>query len=878
PPVSPSPSLGVDPLQFWDSLAARWSRKEIDELNRCLLPWQVRVEAREGFSALQDPLEGLLVVLECCPEVMKSKGGSLGHCVLFEFQLWLKERPHLHLQQREPGARLRRLQVQALSLLTEKQPSFLEPLIDIYQLGSLERSVLLGHVGYLLHRGSYREAVLMSIKLKLQPDLDMEKVCIPLVLQDKLQLAEAFVSDYQDLQNRLVRLLDSWCSPGFDPSHLLSRYPGIPQFHQKSGRLAPKVLSKQVFRLMQLYGVDPALCPNVVTQRRLASLKFLMYKRFVEKNMSEENWADHVQATVGESVDLQVELIFMLVKHSGLDCAARWALRYRVPKDRLPFGVGVRRETILEKSVLETECPAGTGEPWEPSEESRRTYYQLPVPMENVHFLDTAEGLRLCREAVLKPGVLLGVDMEWRPAFGSVGKPRVALIQLAVRDAVYLLDLTERGGPEQDQELRHFIRDVFSDPAVTKLGYGMDGDLSSLAATWPQFLEEPLKPAGILDLLSVHKQIQKAHVPQGVRGSSSVEGLKGSAQKGLSLLVQLVLGKPLDKTEQLSNWERRPLRPSQVYYAAVDAYCLLDVHRSLTQDPGRFGLAPDLGNALGGQRGKCEEKGTHRPRTRKAQDPCTASEEEKPQPPPALPGVSREALSPQQFRVVCDNMLQGLGHYLRCVGVDVRMLDNADDHRRAAEIAREESRVILTCGLPFQTLKSQVGEGRCLAVDCSEKARDQALRVLKYFNITITPADIFSRCQVCNGDQYLKVPRQEMERLMKIRGLISSESRSRSESESADCDAPSQPRSLPYSPKCRWATLSGLDPDSLQFPGGAPLQLDSVPPGILDKVSLFYCCTSCGKVFWEGSHFGRVISQFQEVLNISDGQTIYQHQ
>ncbi|MGH0172959.1 UNVERIFIED_CONTAM: hypothetical protein FKN15_075830 [Acipenser sinensis] len=143
--------------------------------------------------------------------------------------------------------------------------------------------------------------------------------------------------------------------------------------------------------------------------------------------------------------------------------------------------------------------------------------------------------------------------------------------------------------------------------------------------------------------------------------------------------------------------------------------------------------------------------------------------------------------------------------------------------------------------------------------------------------IMCTCGMLFPVFRVCNGDQYLKVPRQEMERLMKIRGLISAESRSRSERESADCDAPSQPRSLPYSPKCRWAALSGLDPDSLQFPGGAPLQLDSVPPGILDKVSLFYCCTSCGKVFWEGSHFGRVISQFQEVLNISDGQTIYQH-
>lgn len=37
--------------------------------------------------------------------------------------------------------------------------------------------------------------------------------------------------------------------------------------------------------------------------------------------------------------------------------------------------------------------------------------------------------------------------------------------------------------------------------------------------------------------------------------------------RGLSLLVQQVLGKPLDKAQQLSNWDRRPLSEGQLVYA-----------------------------------------------------------------------------------------------------------------------------------------------------------------------------------------------------------------------------------------------------------------------------------------------------------------------
>ena len=40
-----------------------------------------------------------------------------------------------------------------------------------------------------------------------------------------------------------------------------------------------------------------------------------------------------------------------------------------------------------------------------------------------------------------------------------------------------------------------------------------------------------------------------------------------SEATGLSLLVERCLGKPLDKLQQLSDWERRPLKQTQVRYA-----------------------------------------------------------------------------------------------------------------------------------------------------------------------------------------------------------------------------------------------------------------------------------------------------------------------
>uniref|UniRef100_A0A2K5ZXX7 Exonuclease 3'-5' domain containing 3 n=1 Tax=Mandrillus leucophaeus TaxID=9568 RepID=A0A2K5ZXX7_MANLE len=802
---------GQDPLLLLQALQTLWSTRERQQLQE---------EAWRGFAALDDPLAGLLDMLESC-RGRRGEGPSLEAWISRQLQCWLQAQPCPSPAQH--SLRLKQLQARAIRVLTESPPSLVAPLTSIFQLQHADRSCLLVHVHRLHQEGRFREAVMLGTTLKLQPELDVEKMSVPLLLQDKVALMERYVAGFPDLQRRLLALMDSWCQPGFDIK-------------------------------------DVALCPNAAMWQRLAALRHLCHKRFVEKSLSQENWADHVQGLVGQNPWLQEQLSQLLVSHGDPVTAARCAMGLSLPEERLPAAVAVElRQLSLQGRAAEADSRLEV-------KDVKDRYYQLPIPRENIHLLASWEDLTRYEGALLQPHQVVGVDLEWTPVFVAGGRPRPSLLQVAVEGHVFLLDVLALSQPPTGQGAQAFSRlvaQLLSDPSITKLGYGMVGDLQKLGASCPALAHVEKQILGGVDLLLVHRQMRVANMP--TSGTDRAKGLRG-----LSLLVQQVLGTALDKTQQLSNWDRRPLCEEQLIYAAADACCLLDVHQALCREPARFHLSEDLA-------GSRRPRHTERPGAQKPPGLQKASASAAPRQVPVA--AVAEGAAPQvparAFRVVCDNMLQGLARSLRCLGVDARMLGNGDDHRRAAEVARQEGRIILTSGQPFHKLRAQVGAGRCLSVDCSLKAQQQAKAVLKHFNVRVTHADIFSRCQACNCDQYLKVSRDMMKQLMWLSGhqegpRSSGDKATQSQEVQEPGPAPeAAPGGCTYDRPCRWlqaADLRAETPDMLT--NGTRLQLAGVPVGVLRTPGLrhFYCCTRCGKVFWDGSHLDRVATHFRDVL------------
>ena len=57
-----------------------------------------------------------------------------------------------------------------------------------------------------------------------------------------------------------------------------------------------------------------------------------------------------------------------------------------------------------------------------------------------------------------------------------------------------------------------------------------------------------------------------------------------------------------------------------------------------------------------------------------------------------------------------------------------------------------------------------------------------------------------------------------------------------------------------------WVSIDGAEVNPLTgvTREGVELQITQVEEAVIDKYSEFFCCSRCGKVFWQGSHWGKM--------------------
>ena len=206
---------------------------------------------------------------------------------------------------------------------------------------------------------------------------------------------------------------------------------------------------------------------------------------------------------------------------------------------RVPVAVGTPTTTDLEKLLAPADAP--TSGPPIPRDAAR--------PVQWIH---TEGELQAMCEA-LRPEPFIGFDVET-----TLQSRALCLLQIAGNSTTYLLDALTI--PDLSP-----LADLLGDPAVVKVIHNASFERSVLS-------RYGFAIDGVADTLHISRKLRGTRIDGG-------HSLKSVCERELGIV--------LDKSEQVSDWSRRPLSERQVAYAALDAEVLLQLYARFGQPPAR---------------------------------------------------------------------------------------------------------------------------------------------------------------------------------------------------------------------------------------------------------------------------------------------------
>ncbi|MFH4978238.1 hypothetical protein AB6A40_004947 [Gnathostoma spinigerum] len=334
-------------------------------------------------------------------------------------------------------------------------------------------------------------------------------------------------------------------------------------------------------------------------------------KQFYEDNTVKEEHLDEVIWTVlAQRPYMKVFVVKLLTqKYNDASMAEKWK----------QFACSYSRRSKI-RTGTETQLNPLSPNP---------SFLSIPESVASISFVDNIERLssieELLEDCALTDYPVIGLDAEWSSYTSTTS---ATILQLATRRDIFIVDIDAIS----QRRLKVFFDRLFGNENLRKIGYQFGEDLVQLRSAVPKCLSL-YRPRNLIciDALAqilyrksanchdvnlegiLHSQgkissdesdetsrIQDADSSSNLDEDVEMTKENGNAEardeepnslpKGLSALCKMLLGHPLDKTEQCSVWDRRPLRDLQIRYAALDAYSMLMLYDKCTEWAKRLNL------------------------------------------------------------------------------------------------------------------------------------------------------------------------------------------------------------------------------------------------------------------------------------------------
>ena len=673
-------------------------------------------------------------------------------------------------------------------------------------------------VELLVREGSYKAACETAVCLQ-RFHFPLETFCLPLLLMGNTSTMENYLDKSPELQSQLVQFLDRLGAGEFTVSDLIFSYPGVKP--SGASKLVSKPLDKLIKKYAARWSLPDSLYPQSKDRWAKVDLSFWVRQMFSNSNnfeLEQENWREIVTSKVGDDKLLQEYLVSQVFSYNAAEgnyLAGKFNTKLWYPGagggQTEPMAGSEQAQNIKSPGKVEVE------------------YYRLPFSEEKICLVNTREKFLQflsCLESLASvPGRHIGLDAEHF-------QDKLSLLQISLEEEIYLLDWEDLP-PVLEQEDYTALRDkVLLNTNLLIVGFGVLGDMKLLARSLPGCEDLTKVGRNVLDLERVRARL------------CQLLAVEVRPTRGLAGLCHSVLGQPLRKTEQISDWSRRPLRPSQITYAALDAFSCWKIFQVLNLRAQELSQEGTFLEIVSSQLHKTEagKKKTEKPKRSRKE----ARAELEVSVPDLVAPLFTSPRPPGEVRLVCDDMLQGLCRKLRMFGVDCLALENGQDHLDCVSLAAgEEGRFVVSRGAAAARIMKRLQPGQCLAVTSNELDL-QVEEVFRYFNIQADSTNLFSRCVLCNADQYYELSQNLLARLAdnKARDVVEGEEEEEVwETVLVTNNHSGQERSG------RVNLVTGL------LETGVAVQVEKVARSTISTYQQFWVCGQCGKVYFEGSHW-----------------------